>query len=155
MQTHDVDALVRHHLLTRSSLSPPAPILPQDGAISHYKGVHEDTHLARLFRLLTVPLTVLPLRTHVAVCNPGSIHDPSSSICLGTLFLNQQVLAGWATQRPIRQLGEVLACEAPGFPPFCDLGWPIPLWRQKCICFFRGRRGEGRSEFRRMQEARS
>lgn len=123
-QTH-FETLVSHKLDTGTSVLSAAPISPEQGSRTDRERMQHYTDLTWLRGRAAVPLTLLAQRTRATTVNAGSIHHTQASISFSALFMCDQLLVCWTTQRPIRLEHKILAREATRFPGQAHLGRSI------------------------------
>jgi hypothetical protein len=70
-----VHALAAHELHASTSMLAARPISPQQRSGTYLERMEQDAHLARLCRLVAVPLTRLTLRTSTTICDPSREDD--------------------------------------------------------------------------------
>lgn len=74
--------------------------------------MEQHAHLTRLFGGIAQPLTLLAQSTGAATANAGRIHHAQDSIGFWASLMDQQRLAGWATQGSIWLEGKISTGEA-------------------------------------------
>ncbi len=116
-----LDVLITHKLHTGSPMLSPAPVIPEERLPPDGEGMEEYTDLARLCCGSAIPLALLAQWTGTTTANAGSIHDAQASIGFSALFVRDQLLIIWATQRPIGLESKILAGEAACFPEHAHL----------------------------------
>jgi hypothetical protein len=119
------DALLSQLPHTGTPVDSAAPIAPEQRGRTHPLRMQQHTHLARLARFVSLPLTLLAQWTGVAVANAGRVHQAQAAVSFPTLLLDPQRLPGRAAERSVGLERKVGSGEAARFPGGSGSGRPI------------------------------
>ena len=118
----DVHALVAHELHAGVAVLSATPVSPQQGSGSSLEGMHQHADPTWLFRVPTMPLTLLAQPTGTTISNLGGVEYPQRAIGFAALFGRAQRLARGAVERAVSLRSKVAPREASGFPGQASLG---------------------------------
>lgn len=124
-----LDTLVAQQVHTRPAMCSAAPILPEQRGGAHAQRMKQDTDLARLLRLVAVPLTLLTQWATATVCNPGRIDDAQAAARFAASFASKEALTRRTAHGPIWLEGKGCSRKAPGFPRATD--------HRRCVALLR------------------
>ena len=75
-----LQALISQEMHAGLTITPPAPVPPQERSRPDLEGMQEHTHLTRLRCHLAQPLALFAQRTRTATANAGSVHHTQAPI---------------------------------------------------------------------------
>ena len=78
-----------------------APIPPKQRRGTNGEGMQEHADLARFYRGVTIPLTLLAQWAGPTTPDAGRIHHAQAPIDFATLLLDTKLLVGWTMKCPI------------------------------------------------------
>ena len=111
-----VHSLGTQELDAGTSISPAAPIVPQERGQADHERVEQHTHLTRLFGSTTLPLALLAQRAGATTADTSSIHHPQASIGFWASLVDRECLPCRATQCPIWLDRKITTRESISFP---------------------------------------
>jgi len=79
LRKRHLHSLAAQELHASPSMLASRPISPQQWGLTRAERMEQDAHLARLFGLLAVPLTLFTLRAGAAISNSGRIDDAQTA----------------------------------------------------------------------------
>jgi hypothetical protein len=91
------------------------PVPPEKRLTPNCERMQQDAHLARLVRVVALPLTLLAERAGTTTANAGRIHHAQTAIGFSALLLSSQRASRWTPERPIGLERKVGSSEATHF----------------------------------------
>jgi hypothetical protein len=96
-------------LHARTPMTSTAPVMPEEWFIPDSERMQENTHLARLFGGVAIPLALLPQRAGTTTAKAGAIRHAQAPIGFSAVLMREQRLFSGTPQRSIRLERKVLA----------------------------------------------
>lgn len=112
----DVSALVAHEVHASSSMLAARPISPQQWSETSLERMQQAAHLARLCRLMPMPLALFPQGTGTTIGDPGREDHAQAATLFAAPFTRKEHLARRTPYGPLWLEGESLSCKATRLP---------------------------------------